>query len=108
MKARMLQGGFAVVPYTPTSDVSAGAVIVQGSLVGVAVRPLTANRLGELVVNGVVSVEKATGAISAGALVYWDNTNQVATTTASGNTLMGKAIRAAASGDARVDVLLTP
>lgn len=35
---------------------------------------------------------------SAGAAVYWDNTNKVLTTTASGNTLIGRAIRAKTNG----------
>lgn len=99
---------FTMVDFTPTSTVEAGDVVVQGDLVGVAVHKIEANQLGALLVNGQVSVVKGSGAISAGALVYWDATNQVATTTATGNKLMGKAVRAAASGDARVLVLLTP
>lgn len=35
---------------------------------------------------------------SAGAQVYWDNTNRVLTTTASGNTLIGRSIRAKTNG----------
>ena len=41
-----------------------------------------------------------------GAKLYWDNTNKVLTTTASGNTIVGVAAAAAASGDATVAILL--
>jgi len=46
----------------------------------------------------------ATTAIAVGALVYWDSTNQQATTVATDNTLIGKCIKAAADSDATVRV----
>jgi predicted RecA/RadA family phage recombinase len=98
------------VDYTPTSDVAAGAVVVQGELVGVASRPIAANTLGALAVAGVFDFPKATGtgtAIAAGANCYWDATNQRATTTASGNKLIGKAVKAAADADATARVRLS-
>ena len=49
---------------------------------------------------------KATGAVSQGAKLYWDNTNKVLTTTASGNTIVGVAAEAALSGDANAKILL--
>jgi predicted RecA/RadA family phage recombinase len=98
------------VDYTPTADVAAGAVVVQGELVGVAARPITANTLGALAVSGVFDFPKATGggtAITAGASCYWDATNQRATTTASGNKLIGKCIKAVADADATVRIRLS-
>ncbi|HON68990.1 MAG TPA: DUF2190 family protein, partial [Phycisphaerae bacterium] len=51
---------------------------------------------------------KATGsAISVGALCYWDATNQRATTTASGNKLIGKCVKAAADTDTTVRVRMS-
>ena len=41
------------IDYTPTADVAAGAVVVQGELVGVAKLAITANKLGSLAVKGV-------------------------------------------------------
>jgi predicted RecA/RadA family phage recombinase len=98
------------VDYTPTSDVAAGAVVVQGELVGVSPRAIPANALGALAVVGVFDFPKATGgstAITAGSSCYWDATNQRATTTASGNKLIGKCVKAAADADATVRVRMS-
>ena len=97
------------VDYTPSSAVAAGDVVVQGDLVGVAKIPIAANALGALATVGVFDVPKAAGggsAIAVGSTVYWDATNHVATTTSSGNKLMGKTVKAAADGDATVRVRL--
>lgn len=98
------------VDYTPGGAVDAGEVVVQNELVGVATAPIAANALGSIAVEGVFDVQKDTGsadAINAGALVYWDSGNEVATTTSGGNKLMGKCIRAAAAGAATVRVKLS-
>lgn len=98
------------VDYTPGSDVAAGAVIVQGDLIGVTLRPIAANTAGALAVEGIFEVPKASGAstaIAAGANVYWNAGSQVATTTASGNKLLGKTTKAAVDADTTVRVRLT-
>lgn len=98
------------IDYTPTSDTAAGAVVVQGELVGVTKTPIAANALGALAVVGVFDFPKATGggtAIMAGANCYWDAANQRATTTATGNKLIGKCVRAAADADATVRIRLS-
>lgn len=107
-KAVYLHGEQTVVDYTPSAAVVAGDVVVQGELVGVALHPIDANTLGGLAVTGVFVVEKDNTSIGAGALVYWDNTNKKATATATGNKLMGKAVKAALAADTKVTVLLTP
>ena len=97
------------VDYTPSADVAAGAVVVQGELVGVAVRAIPANTLGALTVTGVADFPKTAGTgsgIAAGANVYWDATNQVATATAGSNKLIGKTTQAAADADTTVRVRL--
>lgn len=102
--AKYVQDGESV-DYTPTADVAAGAVVVQADLVGVAKRPISANTLGALGVEGVFDFPKATSAgsgIAVGTILYWDATNSVATATASTNKLLGKAIATAADGDATV------
>ena len=50
--ARYIQSD-EVIDYTPTADVAAGQVVVQGDLIGVAKRPIDANALGALAVEGV-------------------------------------------------------
>jgi predicted RecA/RadA family phage recombinase len=109
MKAIKYSSG-EMVEYTPGTAVSAGDVIVQGGLVGVALQAIPANTVGSLAVAGVFDFVKATGsgtAITAGASVYWDASNQVATTTSSGNTLIGKAVKAASISDDRVRVRMS-
>jgi len=95
-----------LINYTPGSAVAAGAVVVLADLITVAPRPIAANALGAVAVEGVFKLPKASGAISQGAIVYWDSTNSNVTTTSSGNKRAGKAAEAAASGDAVVPVLL--
>ena len=98
------------IDYTPGSDTAAGAVVVQGELVGVAKTPIAANALGSLAVWGVFDFPKATGvgtAITAGANCYWDAANTRATTTATGNQLIGKCVKAAADADALVRIRMS-
>lgn len=100
------------IDYTPSSAVASGAVVVQGELVGIATAPIAANALGSLAVVGVFEMPKATGSgtgIGAGAVVYWDATNQVVTTSAGAgaNKLLGKAVAAAATTSAVVLVRLS-
>lgn len=100
----------SMIDYTPSADVAAGDVVVQENLVGVAKRPLPANRPGSLAVEGVFDFPKATGTGSgtaSGTSVYWDATAKQATTTASGNKLLGKTVKAAADSDTTVRVRLT-
>jgi predicted RecA/RadA family phage recombinase len=97
------------VDYTPTADVAAGDVIVQQDLVGVARKPIPANTLGALAVEGVFSFPKATAAgsgMSAGTRVYWDATNVVVTATAGTNKLLGKTTADCADADTTVRVRL--
>lgn len=98
--------GDCLIDYTPGAAVAAGAVVVLNDLVTVAPRPIAANALGAVAIEGVFSMPKATGAIGQGALVYWDSTAGNVTTTAAGNKRAGKAAAAAASGDASVQVIL--
>ena len=106
MQADFVQDGTAV-DYTPAGDVAAGDVVVQGDLVGITKRDITAGQLGALAVQGVFDVVKDAGVtIAAGAKVYWDATNSFAVTTASGNKLMGKCVLAAASAETSVRVRL--
>ena len=98
------------IDYTPGVDVPAGAVVVQGELVGVTKRPIAANTLGSLAVEGVFDFPKATtagSAIGMGVNAYWNATAQQATTTASANKLIGKTVKAAADADVTVRVRLT-
>lgn len=100
------------VDYTPSTDVAAGDVVVQGDLLGVARTPIAANTPGSLAVAGVFDFPKATGAgtaISAGAKTYWDAGTKKATTDdeTGANKLLGKTVKAAVDADATVRVRLS-
>ena len=100
------------VDYTPGSAVAAGAVVVQGDLVGVAKQPIAANALGALAVSGVFDFPKATGGgsgIAAGVNVYWDVADQEAKTDSEtgANKLLGKTTAAAGDDDTTVRVRMS-
>lgn len=105
MKAIYVQPG-NTIDYTPSTAVAAGDVIVMGTIIGIASYDIAANTLGALAVCGVFDMPKASGAITPGAAVYWDNTNKNITTTATGNTVAGVAIATAGAADSTVRVLI--
>ncbi len=98
----------SAIDFTPAADVSAGDVIVQSDLVGVAKHDIPANTLGALSVAGVFDFPKATGggtAIDVGLDVYWDAAAEEATTdpgSGSVNKSIGRSIADAGDNDATV------
>lgn len=104
--ARFVQEGEAI-DYTPSSALVAGKIVVLGTVgIGIAQTAIAANVKGSLTVDGVIEHAKASGAVTAFAKVYYDATNDVLTTTSSGNTLAGYAVQAQASGDATATIKL--
>jgi predicted RecA/RadA family phage recombinase len=116
------------IDYTPApggADVAAGDVLVLADLIGIARLDIKAGKLGALAVRGVFELPKATGAgtdIPNGTKVYWDAALKQVTAisggaggsgsgsggSGSGRPLIGKAVRAATTTDAKVRVMLTP
>lgn len=106
MATNYIQEGKAL-NYTPSgADVASGDFLVIGAIGAVAKTDIADGKTGAVHISGVFSVAKASGAITQGAKLYWNSTNSNLTTTASGNTLVGVAAAAAASGDATVPLLL--
>ena len=106
MATNYVQEGNAL-DYTPSgADVASGDFVLIGTIGGVAKTAIADGKTGAVHVRGVFSVPKASGAVNQGAKLYWNSTNSNLTTTASGNTIVGVAAEAAASGDATVKVLL--
>jgi predicted RecA/RadA family phage recombinase len=95
-----IQPGDTIAVAAPYSGgVASGNGVLVGTLFGVAVFAAAQNAMVEIRTEGVFDLPKAASqAWTVGALVYWDNTNRVCTTTASGNTLIGKAVLAVGSG----------
>lgn len=104
------------IDYTPGSAVTAGDVVLVGTIPMIASVDIAANALGSLNTDGVWKVPKVTGALSAGDAIYWDVDGDpdggtagtgAASGTASVGHLMGYATIAAASGDDYVYVKLS-
>jgi predicted RecA/RadA family phage recombinase len=118
MSVYVYQSG-RTIDYTPTSAVTAGDVVVQNNLIGVATLDIAANDKGSLMVEGVVRAPSNSASISAGVKIYWDSVQEIATTSSSqidssSSTsetptswkYMGKSIKAATTDDSYVKVLL--
>lgn len=112
--ARAVSDGDAM-DYTPVAAKTAGAIIEVGSRAYPLNVDLAANELGALPLKGVFDVPKASGAVSAGDGIYWDNdgtpntgdaASGAATTTSTGNTWLGVAVADAGSGVTYVRVAL--
>jgi predicted RecA/RadA family phage recombinase len=97
-KATYWQRGDAV-DYTNggSAKIEANEIIVFGTKIGVAGTDIAVGEMGSLIVAGVFELPKASGAITAGAAVYWSATNSNVTTTSTNNTLAGFAVAAAES-----------
>ena len=88
-------------------DVSAGGGALVGTIFGIAQSDAVETADVVLVRRGVFDLAKTSAqAWTVGAKLYWDNTNKVATTSASGNTLIGAAVAVAANPSATGTVLL--
>ncbi len=93
---------------TAGAAITAGDVIVQGSVIGIAQATVASGEDVVLVRKGIFSVAKVSAqAWTQGAKVYWDSGADNFTTTASGNTLAGFAAKAAANPSDTGKVLLT-
>lgn len=121
MAAETFQARFKRAPgainHTPSSAVSAGDVVIQGTMFGAATQDIAADALGALQVEGVMDIVKITGTIAVGVAVYWDADADplggtagtgACTATSSGNTFIGFVEVAAASGDQFATVLVIP
>ena len=93
------------VPYA--GGVLSGQGVLVGALVGVAAVDGAQNAIIEAATQGVFDITKEPAlAITAGARVFWDNTNRRITTTAAGNFQVGIASLAALAADTTVRVWL--
>lgn len=100
-----IQKGEVLTLVAPAA-VSSGDGLLVGSVFAVALSDAESGADVEAQVCGVFELPKASGAVTQGAKLYWDNTAKDVTTTSTSNTLIGVAVEAAASGDATVIVRL--
>ncbi len=93
------------IDHTPGSAVAAGEVVVIGSIVGVATRPIASGELGAVAIEGVFTFSKDSSDISAGdAVNYFAGDDEV--TTASTGVAAGYAIADAGTSATTVNVKL--
>lgn len=86
---------------TAPYDVAAGAGFKVGSIIAVATSAALSGATVEGLTAGVVDVAKVSAqAWTVGALVYWDNSAKLFTTTSTSNTLAGVAVAVAANPSA--------
>lgn len=94
--------------YTPGSAVTAGDVVVQSDIPTIAHLSIAASALGAMALAGGVYSVTADGAIAAGKLIYWDDTANKVTLTATGNKQFGYAATAAAADGDTIRALHHP
>lgn len=96
-----------ILDLTAPYDVASGGGFLVGSIVAIAQAAATSGKPVQGVRRGVFTHAKTSAqAWTVGAKIYWDDTNKVFTTAASGNTLCGVAAEAAANPSATGTVLL--
>jgi len=108
MQAQFVHDGKAV-DFTPTADVAAGSIVVQGDLVGITKRDIKAGSLGSIAVEGVFDIPKDPALaieFEAGTKVYVDEDGAVSADDV-GNTYLGKVVADAAAADSFVRVRLS-
>ena len=85
----------------PAGGVLSGDGVLVGSLFGIASGDAAEGETVNIACVGVFELKKTSAqAWTVGAKVYWNGTDKVATTTASGNSLFGVAVAAAANPSA--------
>lgn len=90
-----------ILEVTAPYDVTSGGGVLVGSIFGFAVTSAVSGQPVNIKRKGVFEHAKTSAqAFTQGAALYWDNTNKVLTTTASGNTLVGAAALPAANPSA--------
>lgn len=102
-----IQSG-AIVTVAAPAAVSSGDLVLVGALFGVASTDAASGDPVEIATRGVFELPKTSAqAWTQGALIYRDASTGLATTTASGNTLIGHAVAAAANPSATGAVRLS-
>jgi predicted RecA/RadA family phage recombinase len=96
-----------ILEVTAPYDVASGGGCLVGTVFGIAVTDALSGQPVNIKRTGVFDHAKTSAqAWTQGAAVYWDNTNKVFTTSASGNTLVGAAALIAANPSATGRVVI--
>ena len=107
MAKNFVQPGDTITIPAPAAVLS-GAPVIAGDIRGIAQGDAAAGAPVDVATSGVWELPKvAAGAFALGGKVYWIGADGLATSTASGNTLLGVAVEAAAAGTATVKLRLS-
>ncbi len=97
------------IKYSHSSTTTKDVIYFLNGLVMLAVNTALANAVNIFVIAGLIEYAKVSAqAWTAGALIYWDDTNSNFTTVAAGNTLVGIAAQDAANPTSTGYVILMP
>lgn len=107
-EARFLHGEPLMVDHTPGSAVSAGQVVVTADTPRIAHLDIAANTLGALAAGGGVYEVAGDAAIAADKKVYWNNTANKVTETATSNKVFGVTVTACTGDGALCQVRHDP
>lgn len=106
MARNYVQPGDVLTIPAPAAVLS-GGVVIAGDIKGIAQGDAAAGAPVDVATRGVWELPKvAANTFALGGKVYWDGTAGLATSTASGNTLLGAAVEAAPADTATVKVRL--
>lgn len=84
-----------VIDYTAAEPLSFGDVVDLSTRIGVAGADIAKDAAGPVQVTGVYRIPKASGAVTVGQALYWDNSAKNITTTADSNIPAGWAASSA-------------
>lgn len=101
-----VQRGETVTLTAPTGGVKSGDPFLVGAIFAVAAYDAAQGADVEGATIGVFDLPKDASVIAQGVAVYWDNAAKKITTTAAGNTLVGKAVVAAGGSATTARVLI--
>lgn len=105
MATNYVQRGDSLDLTAPAGGLTSGQGHVFGSLFAIALTDIAAGEKGTCATTGVFSLPKASGeAFTEGAPAYWDGSK--ITATATGNTLIGHVVEAAATSATSARVLI--
>lgn len=108
MSKRVSDGN--TIPHTPVGAITAGDLVLQVDLFGIADADIAAGALGSLSVQGVYELPKeaTTEVFAVGTILYWDATPGELTATASTHKVIGKSVTVQGATTTTGRVLLTP
>lgn len=107
-QATFVSGNPVMADYTAGADITAGDVIVTGDSPRIAHSDIANGAKGSLACMGGVYKVKANAAIAADKKVYWDDSNNEVTETASSHKVFGRTVQASTASDQYIEVLHDP